>query len=131
MKTLTSFLSILAIGLLFAMPVYSQTKPAKNNPKSGGASITIPDDIVAVAKNSCMGCHSSTGEGLAKAKLNFTEWDKYKPAKQVKKAAAICKMVSGDHMPPKRFRDSHPDAVPTAAQKEMICKWAGTLSAKK
>jgi hypothetical protein len=78
-----------------------------------------------------MSCHATGGRNLAMTKLNFSDWDNYEPGKQVKKAAAICKRITKGTMPPKSFRVSNPDAIPTASQKEMICTWSGTLTQKK
>jgi hypothetical protein len=78
-----------------------------------------------------MDCHATGGNHMAMSLLNFSGWDKYKPGKQAKKAGAICYMISKGSMPPKSFRDANPEAVPTADQKDAICKWSGTLKQKK
>jgi cytochrome c5 len=83
-----------------------------------------------VFKNSCMGCHATGGKGMAMAKLNFSEWDSYSAEKQAKKAEAICNVITKGSMPPKSFRQSHPEAIPTDAQKELICKWSKTCAEK-
>ncbi len=103
-----------------------------SNKAASGVSATssIPDDVMAVVKNSCMGCHATGGKGMAMAKVNFSEWDTYPAAKQAKKAEAVCNVLTKGSMPPKSFRASHPEAVPTDAQKDMICKWSKSLAAK-
>jgi hypothetical protein len=67
---------------------------------------------------------------MAMAKLNFSEWDSYSAEKQAKKAEAICNVITKGSMPPKSFRQSHPEAIPTDAQKELICKWSKTCAEK-
>ena len=75
-----------------------------------------------------MDCHADGGNGMAEAHLNFSKWDNYKPEKQSEKANAICKILTKGSMPPKGFCKSHPDAVPTKANLDAICKWAGSLN---
>lgn len=92
---------------------------------------SIPDEIKVIFEKSCMDCHAPDGKKLAMKHVNFSEWDNYKPAKQAKKAAAICKMITKKAMPPKSYRAKYPEAIPTATQKDMICKWSKTLALKK
>lgn len=105
----------LIVPLMFICAQISATNP-------------IPDDLKIVFKNSCMACHSTDGSGMAKANVNFSIWDTYSSDKQVKKASAICNVVSKESMPPKSFRKSHPEVIPTAEQKEAICKWSSSLT---
>jgi mono/diheme cytochrome c family protein len=92
---------------------------------------SIPDELKEIFKSSCMNCHATDGKLMAKAKLNFSDWDTYNPGKQAQKAADICKMITKDSMPPKSFREKNPQAVPSAAQKDMICKWSKSLAPDK
>ena len=78
-----------------------------------------------------MDCHATGGRHTAMSKLNFSKWDKYKSRKQAKKSAAICRMITKEAMPPKSFRESHPNAIPTETQKDLICKWSKTLATEK
>jgi hypothetical protein len=64
---------------------------------------------------------------MACSRLNLSNWTKYAPAKQADKAAAICKEVSKGGMPPKKFKASHPEAVPTEKQVKTLCDWANSL----
>lgn len=91
----------------------------------------IPDDVNAILKASCMDCHATGGKGMAMSKVNFSEWDNYDPSKQAKKAEAICNVVTKGTMPPKSYKESHPQAVLTDEQKELICKWSEGLAETK
>ena len=91
---------------------------------------SIPDDVNAIFETSCMACHSAGGKGMAMSMVDFSKWDNYTPEKQAKKAAKICNAVTKGSTPPKSFRESNPDAVLTDVQKEKICKWSVTLTAK-
>lgn len=87
----------------------------------------IPGNINMILKNSCFSCHGSHGKLLALAKLNLSEWDKYDDAKKVQKAARMCSELDEEAMPPKSFRKSKPELIPTPEQIELICKWADSL----
>ncbi len=130
MKMFFLFVTVAGMFLTFAALNLSH----KDDPGKKGTTpvivSSIPDDLKIVFKNSCMGCHATGGKAMAMAKLNFSEWENYAPDKQAKKAGAICKMISKGKMPPKSFRASHPEAVPTAAQKDLICTWSKSLNKK-
>jgi hypothetical protein len=40
-------------------------------------------------------------------------------------------MLSKEKMPPKSFRKSNPDLIPTQAQIDAICKWSEKLNQNK
>jgi cytochrome c5 len=131
MKKMFLFLGVVALMLGLTSVVLLPAKPKSTVATVTAKTNAIPDDVMAVFKNSCMGCHATGGKKMAMSMLNFSEWDMYKPEKQAKKAAAICKIVTKGAMPPKAFRKSHPDAVPTPSQKDLICKWSNTLASTK
>lgn len=114
----------IALFLMFASHAAGQVKPDASSGKP------LPENIMSIIDKSCMDCHSDDGNKLAAMKLNFSNWEKYKPGKQAAKSAAICKIVGKGNMPPKSYRESHPDAVLTKAQIEMICKWSESLRKK-
>jgi hypothetical protein len=122
--------------LILAFPVLtvSVLSPAQFSYKKSTTQMTItsiPDDVEMIFKNSCMYCHASGGKSIPMAKLNFSNWDNYKPGKQAKKAASICKTISKGAMPPKSYRENNPEAIPTASQIELICKWSAKLASGK
>jgi hypothetical protein len=87
----------------------------------------IPDNINKIFQTSCMPCHGSQGGRLPGARLNFSRWEGYGPAKATEKALLICSAIRKGTMPPRSIRDSKPELVPTKAQIDLICKWAGSL----
>jgi mono/diheme cytochrome c family protein len=131
MKIYALFLSLIVLGMCLSSSVYSQDKPATPPDTAQALSSAIPAELGLIFKNSCLQCHSSASNGMAKAKLNFSEWDSYNSEKQADKAAASCKEVNLGAMPPKRFVESNPAAALTDAQREMICNWSTALAAKK
>jgi hypothetical protein len=130
MKKMYLFLTVITLLLVFASSTLSPVNPTDKKSITAVTTSSIPEELNTIFKNSCMGCHATGGKAMAASKLNFSDWENYAPEKQAKKAAAICKELSKDAMPPKSFRESNPDAIPTAAQKDMICKWSETLAPK-
>ena len=127
MKKLKSIMaavaSILFITALIINPVKAQ--------KTGDEGKPIPDSIMKIAEKSCMKCHIEPGYFMAIPHLNLSNWDKYSPEKQAKKAKAMCKMVSEYKMPPKHFRNDYPDDVPTQKEIKSICGWAQSIQVPK
>jgi hypothetical protein len=84
-----------------------------------------------IADKSCVRCHTEPGDFMALSHLNLSNWDKYSPEKQADKAKAMCTMVTKDKMPPKGFREKHPDDVPTSKELNTICDWAQSIQVSK
>lgn len=118
-----SVTSALFITTLIINPVTAQ--------KSGGGNKPIPDGIMKIADKSCVHCHTVPGNSMALSHVNLSKWDKYSPKKQAAKAKAMCNMVTKDMMPPKKFRESHPDSVPDKDEVKTICDWAQSLKVTK
>jgi Haem-binding domain len=118
--------SVLFITALIINPVTTQSAP-----KSGDGIKPIPDAVMKIAEKSCVKCHTEPGNGMALAHVNLSKWDKYSPEKQAAKAKAMCNMVTKDKMPPKKFREEHPDGVPSKEEIKTICDWAQSLQIPK
>lgn len=115
-------------SVLFVTGLFINTATAQ---KSGSGSKPIPENIMKVAKKSCVNCHTKPGSFMALTLLNLSKWDKYTPEKQSAKANAMCYMVSKDKMPPKHFRKNNPDGVPTKEEIKTICDWAQSIQVTK
>ena len=59
-----------------------------------------------------------------------SKWDSYSSEKQIEKALSMCKEVTKGAMPPKGYRASHPEGVPTEKQIKTLCNWANFLKLK-
>ena len=90
-------------------------------------SATIKADIYKIFRNSCFDCHSTGGRKMAMSHVDFSEWDNYLADKKARKAAEIVSTLQKAKMPPKLYRESHPDAIPTPAQIDSIVTWADSL----
>jgi hypothetical protein len=105
----------------------SQAVSRLNTPK---ASYSIPDNVAQILKHSCISCHNLGGSKMASSIWSFSAWDKYSVAKQATKAEAICKAMTKGTMPPEPAWKANPSIIPTAAQVNIVCKWAGSLPKK-
>jgi hypothetical protein len=98
---------------------------------NGQARVKMPENVRAIITRSCMDCHADGGNRIAMTHVNFSKWDRYSAAKQAKKSADICKMITKGKMPPKSYRESTPEAVPTKDQADLVCKWSQSIQVKK
>jgi hypothetical protein len=117
------FISIAAFLVISPSKAVSQKKISQSG-------YSIPDNVMGIFRNSCIGCHGEGGNGMAMSMLNFSTWDTYSVKKQAKKASAICNEITKGAMPPASVRDANPGKIPTAAQLEIVCKWANSLNGK-
>jgi hypothetical protein len=130
MKRIILLYAIPAIIILLIILGSSQAKSYSSKRITLNTAGEIPDNLKPVIKNSCMPCHADNGSNIAVIKLNFSEWNKYDSVKQVSKAEAICNVITEGIMPPKSFRKSHPNAIPSEAEKDSICNWSVQLTKK-
>ena len=91
---------------------------------------TIPEEAFKVLKPACVGCHSNEGKDKPKAALNFSTWDQYTSMEKTMLAASIKEEVAEKKMPPKRYLESHPEAVLNEEQINLIVAWCNSLKAK-
>jgi hypothetical protein len=124
-----AFLSIIAFSLVFgfALIFNPQTVIGSKKSTSAGPGTALPDSIHKLVQRACMDCHADDGNFMAKGKINFSAWEKYDSEKQYSKAQAICKVLTKGSMPPKKWCANNPNDVPTQAEKDMVCRWAGSL----
>ncbi|MEI8204059.1 MAG: heme-binding domain-containing protein [Bacteroidota bacterium] len=121
-------ISLTATSILIFMLVTINLASAQ---KTEAVGKPIPDAIVKITKKSCATCHAEPAGGMAISVLNLSKWDAYPAKKQASKAEAICNKVSKDKMPPKKFKEKHPEAVLTKEEIKAICDWAATLNSPK
>jgi cytochrome c5 len=121
-------LAIFSIALVASITFMPSVAKSSGPQKKSVSPTSIPDSIHKIFEKACMDCHAEGGNGMAESHVNFSKWDTYKPEKQADKAKAICKIVTKGNMPPKGFRKSHPDDIPTQAEINAICKWSDSLN---
>jgi Haem-binding domain len=87
----------------------------------------IPDDVLMIAKKSCIKCHAEPGKTMALSHVNLSKWDTYTAEKQAAKATAMCNMISKGKMPPKEFKQKNPDFTLTKDEIKTICDWSASI----
>jgi hypothetical protein len=129
MNRISSFLVVIPITVIVIIGV-TGTKANGQNTANKPVSVTIQADIYKIFQSSCIDCHAQGGKKSAMSHVNFSDWDNYSAEKKSGKAADIVKMLQKGKMPPKSYRESNPDKIPTPAQIESIVKWADSLPKK-
>lgn len=119
-------------------------QPERTNPPSDPAAafavLAKPSpEMAGLVKRACGNCHSNettwpwysrvapvswlvasdVNEG--RAKLNFSEWNRYGPEASEIKLKQICKEVREGDMPPWYYRPAHPEARLTAEEAAVFC----------
>jgi Haem-binding domain len=126
MKKLTPITTVFAIIISFTAllnnPISAQTVQ-KTKP--------IPDNVLMIAKKSCVKCHAEPGKTMALSHVNLSKWDSYTAEKQVSKAAAMCNMITKGKMPPKEFKKENPEFVLTQDEIKIICDWSASIQVTK
>lgn len=105
-----------------------------NNPVSAQTiqkTKSIPNDVLMIAKKSCVKCHAEPGKTMAKSHVNLSKWDSYTSEKQASKAAAMCNMITKGKMPPKVFKKENPEFVLTQDERKIICDWSASIQIAK
>jgi hypothetical protein len=117
-------LSVLLCSGFLIIGLVAINLPASGQDTVKFKSTLLPEDVSKIVAVSCTPCHTSEGGLMSKSKLNFTEWDKYSPAKQKERAAKMYSEISKGAMPPKKAREKSPEKIPTKEQAEIIQKWS-------
>jgi hypothetical protein len=91
----------------------------------------IPDDVLMIAKKSCINCHAEPGKTMALSHVNLSKWDSYTAEKQAAKATAMCNMITKGKMPPKEFKQKNPGFVLSKDEIKTICDWSASIQVTK
>ena len=129
MSRISSLLAAIVITIGISISVTNLNANCRC-PDDKPISTTIQADVYKILQGSCIDCHAKGGKKMAMSHVNFSEWDSYSAEKKAVKAADMVKMLNKGKMPPKLYRESHPETVPTPAQIETINKWADSLPKK-
>jgi hypothetical protein len=122
---------ILLVGTMICVAAIINPMAAQTTQKSADTLKSIPADVMSVLKKSCFGCHAEPGKSTAMLHVNFTKWDEYSAEKQASKAKDMCSEVTKDKMPPKKFRENNPEAIPTKEEMKILCEWAEMMQKTK
>ena len=125
---------LILIGLQF-VPV-DRTNPLEHGQPAA------PAEIQAILRRACYDCHSNETiwpwySHIAPASLllardvkegrrevNFSTWEKYDTRRKTRKLKEITDELKKGEMPPWYYLPLHPEAKLSAAERELIVKWA-------
>lgn len=127
-------------------------RPAKNQGNEQSADISqvvpTPDSIHTLLQQACYDCHSNythypwyaqiqpVGWWLAdhvkdgKKELNFHEFGKYTPKRQLHKLKEMKEQITKGDMPLSSYTLMHKEAIWTAAQQQAVINWIDSTSGK-
>jgi hypothetical protein len=131
-----------AAGGLIAVFVGAQFVPlARVNPPER-ARPEAPTEVQAVLQRACYDCHSNETQWPwysyvapisfliardvkeGRKELNFSIWNRYEGRRKARKLREIAEQVEKGKMPQWYYVALHPSATLTAADRELILKWA-------
>ena len=126
MKKITLIIAVIASVISFTAFTNKSfsTQPVQGNKP-------IPDDVLMIAKKSCITCHAEPGKKMALSHVNLSKWDTFTIEKQAANAAAMCNMITKGKMPPKKFRQKNPGFVLTKDEIKTICDWSLSIQIPK
>jgi hypothetical protein len=135
------------LGLLIGLVLIQFIHPARY--KSNGMSsvdwiktINVPDNILSILKTACYDCHSNNTNypwysriqpfgwllarhiRMAKAELNFNEFDSYSKRRQISKLNGIRNSVKDGTMPLSSYTMIHKNARLSKEDKRILIDWA-------
>ena len=133
-------------GLLIAFVTIQFIQPFRNKtdkilPTDIQKTVAVPDNVLAVLKNSCYDCHSNNtrypwysfiqpGAWLmashiskGKADLNFSEFGIYSNRRQQNKLQAIVNSITDETMPLQSYTLLHKNAKLSTADKAVLLDW--------
>ena len=141
-KKILSGLLIVFVTIQFIQPVRNKTD--KVLPTDIQKIVTVPDNVLAVLKNSCYDCHSNNTRypwysfiqpgawwmashiRKGKADLNFSEFGVYSNRKQQSKLQAIANSIKDETMPISSYTLLHTNAVLSPDDKAVLLDWVKT-----
>ena len=122
---MNKFLIYVGIGvtttaLLFGFGLNNSSSVIENE-----SSFEIPENINAIFKNSCYGCHNSESKNeKAKKKLQIDMLSSMSTVKLASKLNKIAREVEKGEMPTEKFAEKYPERVPTDEARKTLVEWA-------
>lgn len=85
----------------------------------------MPDNVKAVVKNSCFGCHNTDSKNEdGKEALDFKKLEELSMIKQISAYKEIGEVVEEGEMPPKKFLERYPDKKLSEDDKKLLMAWS-------
>jgi len=135
------WLKRIGVGLIALLVVLQFVPVERANPPERGEP-PGPAEVRALLRRSCFDCHSHETQWPwyaqiapvslliardvknGRKEVNFSLWEKYNERRKARKLKEIAKEVSKGDMPLFYYLPLHPDAKLSAAERELIIRWA-------
>jgi hypothetical protein len=135
------WLKRIGVGLVALLTALQFVPLERSNPQERGEP-PGPAEVQALLRRACFDCHSNETQwpwysSIAPVSLliardvkngrkevNFSAWEKYDNRRKARKLQEIAKEVSKGDMPLFYYLPLHPEAKLTAAERDLIVKWA-------
>jgi len=122
---MNKFLIYLGVGVSASAMLFGFTSNSSSTITDNEPAIEIPENINAIFKNSCYGCHNSESKNAkAKKKLQIDMLTSMSTGKLVSKLNKIAKEVEKGDMPTEKFAEKYPERVPTDEVRKTLVDWA-------
>ena len=119
-----SLLSVLLIAIIFAFLAFKAPEHNCVIQAGDGPELDFPEEVMAILERSCFDCHTAESSSTkAKAKLNFSKWNKLKDSKKVGKLDKICEEIKEGKMPTKKYLSHYPETKLSEKETALICVW--------
>ena len=140
---LKKILVILGVSIVIIIPLQFASPLIGNPPVK--SEIALPGDVKVILERACYDCHSNhtkpewfdriapvsymVGHDIteARARLNFSEWNKNPPAVQQLLLWEVVNAIEQNKMPLPRYRMVHPAANVTASELGVLKRYVNTL----
>jgi len=97
--------------------------------QSNRADDVFPEEVGAILKSSCLGCHNTEARSEdAKKAVQFDLWDDYRVTKKIGILGKMGEVIEEGKMPPKKFLEKNPDKKLTEDQTKLLLEWTKTES---
>ena len=114
----------LLLGLFLFVMFFTSTLIASEKEDPTENSIQMNEEVQAVIKHSCFGCHNTDSRNKdAKEDLDFKTLHELSKAQQLGALKDIRKVLRKNEMPPKKFLEHKPEAALTIEQQDILVDW--------
>ena len=84
----------------------------------------FPEEIGAILKSSCLGCHNAEARSEdAKKAVQFDQWNDFRVTKKIGILEKMGEVLEEGKMPPEKFLEKNPDKKLSKEQQKLLVDW--------
>ena len=84
----------------------------------------FPEEIGAILKSSCLGCHNSEARSEdAKKAVQFDQWNDFRVTKKIGILEKMGEVLEEGKMPPEKFLEKNSDKKLSKEQQKLLVDW--------